>query len=77
MSEQFRSIRKGLEEAITYERNFHDLAAGRICEGDANPRRQTVSLRDAMGEKEYAAYEQIDPDEILDRDLFEEDDATP
>lgn len=77
MSEHFNSIRKGLEEAIAYERRFHDLAAERIREGETNPRRQAVSLRDAMDEKEYAEYKEIDPDAIPDRDLFEEDDETP
>ena len=77
MSEHFKSIQRGLNEAIAYERHFHALAAERIRKGDANPRRQTVSLRDAMGEKGYAAYKEIDPDEIPDRDLFEGSDETP
>lgn len=73
MSEQFKSIRKGLEEAIAFESHLHHLAAERIREGDANPRRQTVSLRDAMGEKGYAKYERMDPDEIPDEELLEEE----
>ena len=73
MSEHFKSIMRGLEEAVAYERSLHDLAAERIRKGDVNPRRQAVSLKDAMGEKGYAEYEKINPNEIPDGELFEEE----
>lgn len=59
------------ELAYLRERQFYAMAADRIRQGDADPARSSVSLKDAMGNEAYAEYRAIDPDSVPDEELFE------
>lgn len=53
------------------EQQFYALAAERIAKGDANPNRRSISLKDVMGDEDFAEYSNIDPDAMPDEELFE------
>lgn len=67
--DEFEALAVELEE-LRLQR-FYDAAAMRIARGDADPNRQPVDLADVMGELDYEAWTELDPEIISDKDLFE------
>lgn len=59
------------ELAYLREKNFYEVAAKRIEEGDRDLSRKRVDLKDVMEKEDYACYQDVDPDVIADEDLFE------
>ena len=67
--ETFEGMAVELEELR--EQKLYAVAAQRLREGDNDAARLDVSLEEAMGEKEYASWLQLDPDVVSDEDIFQ------
>ena len=65
----FESMAIELEELR--EQRFYEKVAQRLREGGADENRQSVGFEEAMGEEDYAAWLQLDPETVSDEELFQ------